>query len=231
MKTRITRPIAAAAALAAVPAASALVLTNQGQSSLSSRPLFGRPSFLKLEARRQSFSELDRLKAKRMGIARSRRQPEPEPQSAAEVETHDALEDTANYSLTTSLEYLYDAGEERHSDDLFHIILMPSTFNKDNFMSVEYAAHSCAEILGIDSAKAQDLSLFAKHQGFSCLGTWTREECLSMGEQLSRRELDCRVIPFTEGVLPEGLPEMDAIGSVSAPEPVVEDTYLFSYSS
>jgi hypothetical protein len=72
-------------------------------------------------------------------------------------------------------------------------------------MSIEFAAQSCSEILGIRSDKAWDISLFAKHQGFSCLGTWTREECLSMGDELSSRNLDCRVIPFNGGVVSDDI--------------------------
>ena len=63
-------------------------------------------------------------------------------------------------------------------------------------MSVDQAAESCASVLGIQSDKAKDLSLFAKHQGFSCLGTWTRDECISLGGKLRSHELECRVIPF-----------------------------------
>jgi hypothetical protein len=72
-------------------------------------------------------------------------------------------------------------------------------------MSIEFAAQSCSEILGIRSDKAWDISLFAKHQGFSCLGTWTREECLSMGDELLSRNLDCRVIPFNGGGVSEDM--------------------------
>ena len=99
-------------------------------------------------------------------------------------------------------------------------------------MSIEHATNACSDILGLDATKAHDLSLFAKHQGFSCLGTWTREECLSMGEELLDRELDCRVIPFNGGVVPDSLPEVsvEVVGE-SIPSPSVEDTYLLSYSS
>ena len=113
----VTRPrmyFIATSALVAFPASSALLL-SKSNAQLSSQ-LFGRPSFLKLEANRQ-FSELDKLKAKRLSI--TRRLPEPE------VENHD-VEDVANDSLAAGLEYLYEAGEERHSDDLYHIILLPS---------------------------------------------------------------------------------------------------------
>jgi len=216
--------LAATAALVAVPAASALLSTYNAHSS--HKQLFGRPSFLTLEAKQQPFSELDKLKAKRLSLRRT-----PEPEVEATVESHD-LEDVTNNSLMAGLEYLYEAGEERHSDDLFHIILMPSTFHKDH-MSIENTAQSCTEILGIPSDKAQDLSLFAKHQGFSCLGTWTREECLSIGEELLSRDLDCRIIPFNGGgVIPKSVPESSvAAMDVSVQIAVVENTYLLSLGS
>eukprot|EP00579_Thalassiosira_antarctica_P015130 CAMPEP_0201944746 /NCGR_PEP_ID=MMETSP0903-20130614/53550_1 /ASSEMBLY_ACC=CAM_ASM_000552 /TAXON_ID=420261 /ORGANISM="Thalassiosira antarctica, Strain CCMP982" /LENGTH=260 /DNA_ID=CAMNT_0048487801 /DNA_START=528 /DNA_END=1311 /DNA_ORIENTATION=+ len=248
--------LAATAALVAVPAASALLSTYNAHSS--HKQLFGRPSFLTLEAKQQPFSELDKLKAKRLSLRRT-----PEPEVEATVESHD-LEDVTNNSLMAGLEYLYEAGEERHSDDLFHIILMPSTFHKDHMsigifdeageerhsddlfhiilmpstfhkdhMSIENTAQSCTEILGIPSDKAQDLSLFAKHQGFSCLGTWTREECLSIGEELLSRDLDCRIIPFNGGgVIPKSVPESSvAAMDVSVQIAVVENTYLLSLGS
>ena len=45
----------------------------------------------------------------------------------------------------------------------------------------------------------QELSAFAKEHGMSCLGTWPREECLSLGKQLQVRDIVCRVVPFCEG--------------------------------
>jgi hypothetical protein len=91
-------------------------------------------------------------------------------------------------------------------------------------MSVEFAAQSCSEILGMRSDKAYDISLFVKHQGFGCLGTWTREECLSMGDELSSRHLDCRVVPFNGGGASE------YIVDVYAPEDV-SVSYSLSYSN
>mmetsp|Transcript_20942 Transcript_20942/g.45415 ORF Transcript_20942/g.45415 Transcript_20942/m.45415 type:complete len:121 (+) Transcript_20942:225-587(+) len=117
----ITRPkmfLAATAALVTTPAALALISTHNVHSS---RQPFSRPSFLKLEANQQPFSELDNLKAKRLSIRRRLSGPEAE----VAVESHD-VEDVANDPLTTGLEYLYEAGEDRQPDDLFHIILMPS---------------------------------------------------------------------------------------------------------
>ncbi|KAL3808533.1 hypothetical protein ACHAXA_002700 [Cyclostephanos tholiformis] len=188
----------ATAALVGFPASSSALLHSKSNAP-SSPQLFGRPTFLKLEASRQSFSGLDKLKAKRLSIRR--RIPEPEIDAMSECREAD---DQVNYSSVGGLEYLYEVGEERHSDDLYHIILMPSTFRKEQ-MSIEHAAESCSEILGIGSDKAWDISLFAKHQGFGCLGTWTREECLSMGEELLSRNIDCRVIPFNGGGVSEDI--------------------------
>ena len=109
--------LAAAAALAAVPAASALLATPNGPSH---QPFGGRPSFL--SANQQPFSELDGLRAKRLSIRRRL----PEPGGGAAAEGRDTTDVAVHDSLTAGLEYLYEAGEERHSDDLFHIILMPS---------------------------------------------------------------------------------------------------------
>ena len=106
----------------------------------------------------------------------------------------------------------------------FSLVTMCRTFHKEH-MSIEHAAGSCTEILGIHSEKAWDLSLFAKHQGFSCLGTWTREECLSMGEELISRNLDCRVIPFNGG----GVSDMVQEDSYAPDD--VSVSFLFSYSN
>ena len=105
------------------------------------------------------------------------------------------------------------------------------TFSKPH-MSLDHAAASCADVLGMSPAMACDLSLYAKHQGFAKLGTWTREECLSMGEELASRDLDCRVIPFNGGIVPESLPEIHDVPASAQPvqKPVL-DTTLLSYSS
>jgi len=203
--TTINRPrrMILAAALVCTPASAFL---NKGYSTTSHNI----PS-TKLDATRQTFSELDNLKAKRLNI-RQQHTPAADVASAKEgeesIDTQDATM-TPNDSLV-SLEYLYDTAEERHSDDLFHIILLPSTFKSDMSVSVEDAALSTSEILGINYDQAYDMSLFARHQGFSTLGSWTREECLSLGEELLSNGLDCRVIPFNAGcaIVPETFPEV-----------------------
>jgi len=211
--------IVATAALAATPAALALVTQHVHSSRLSP------PSLLKLGANQQPFSELDNLRTKRLALRR--RLPEPEAELA--VQGHDA-EDVSNESLVSDLEldYLYDAKKERNSDELFHIILMPSTFQDDR-MSIEHAAESCIEVLGIPSDKAQDLSLFAKHQGFSCLGTWSRDECLSIGEELINHDLDCRVIPVNDDYVPDDVPESIAVDEeTAATRAIVGDALIWS---
>lgn len=144
---------------------------------------------------RESFSELDKLKSKRLSIRRR-----PIEQTEVPVEG-DAVIDLSSELV---LEYLYETQEERHSDDLYHILLMPSTFHKT---SIEHATEACTDILGIESEKAYSMSIFAKHQGFSTLGTWTHDECLSMGKELSSRDLDCRIIPFNRGGSSIGISE------------------------
>merc|ERR1712087_36719 len=203
----------------AVPAASALLANHNPHSSHIQQ--LGRPSSLPLDASQQPFSELDKLRAKRLSIRRPRTDPEAE----AAAEARDAEEST-NDSPTAGLEYLYEAGEVRHSDDLFHLILMPSTFKKDH-MSIENTAESCTAILGIPSDKAQDLSLFAKHQGFSCLGTWTRNECLAKGEELLSEDLDCRVIPFN-GSLPSSSLLESSVQGTDEPKISFDNPYLLS---
>jgi len=215
----------ATAALVALPSASALIATHDVHSS---RKLFSRQSLVRLDANQQPFSELDKLRAKRLSL----RPRVPKYEAETSFENNDDFDmDVAHGSLTPGLEYLYEAEEERHSDDLFHIILMPSTFGKDR-MSIDHVTESCTDVLGIPSEKAHDLSLFAKHQGFSCLGTWTREECLSMGEELFARDLDCRVIPFSEGLAPANVPDITAAAvDVRNQKGLMEDTFLLAYSS
>ncbi len=127
-----TRPrlfiAATAAALVAVPAASALLLSNSNNAPTSStRRAFGRPSFVKLDAQRQPFSELDKLRAKRLSIRRQVPEVEEVEVTSPSVDENfdGAKQDVTNDDMIT-LEYLYESGEERHSDDLFHIILLPS---------------------------------------------------------------------------------------------------------
>ena len=114
----------AAAVLAARPASS-LLISDQNHVA---RQTLGRPSFVQLDAssnnRRPQYSELDKLTAKRLSILRRRA---PEPDIDVDVEGSASSIDKQQQSPTTiDLEYLYESGEERHSDDLFHIILMPS---------------------------------------------------------------------------------------------------------
>lgn len=71
------------------------------------------------------------------------------------------------------------------------------TFQNPN-VRIDHVATSCVEVLGIPYHKAHSLSMFAKYEGFSVLGTWSRKECLSLGERLRELEVECRLIPFDE---------------------------------
>lgn len=103
-------------------------------------------------------------------------------------------------------------------------------------MSVEEVAKSLADTIpGIQFDKAHDLSLFAKYQGFSVLGSSTHEECLTLGGKLLASNLDCRIIPYIRGaVVAENFPEETVVTGaetiVPPQEAIVDDTYLLSYN-
>jgi hypothetical protein len=97
------------------------------------------------------------------------------------------------------LEYLEDDMEiSRDMEDPFHILLMGSTFEKPK-ITVPYVSGSLEYVLAMPLLEATELSTFAKNEGMSCLGTWTREECLDLGKQLQVRDIVCRVVPFCDG--------------------------------
>jgi hypothetical protein len=96
------------------------------------------------------------------------------------------------------LEYLIDSQESRELDDPFHILLLGSTFDKPK-LTVSYVAGSLEYVLNMPSTEATELAAFAQEHGMACLGTWERQECLSLGRQLQVRDIVCRVVPFVEG--------------------------------
>ena len=64
-----------------------------------------------------NFSELDKLRAKRKNLLRRPSYQQQQPSASAMPSMP---------SKKQGLEYLYDQSEERHADDFFHVILMPS---------------------------------------------------------------------------------------------------------
>lgn len=130
----IVAAAAAAVVLVASPVSSLLMSDQQHHHNhhVARQTPLGRPSFVQLNAsaNQPKFTELEKLKAKRLSIRR-RRDVDVEASSATSRRdgVHPENERTSSsseHSTTIGLEYLYEAGEERHSDDLFHIILMPS---------------------------------------------------------------------------------------------------------
>lgn len=107
-------------------------------------------------------------------------------------------DDTSNNDDYGDLEYLIDSAESREMEDPFHILLLGSTFEKPK-ITVHYVSGSLEYVLDMPPQEATELSKFAYQEGMSCLGTWPREECLSLGKQLQRRDIVCRVVPFVEG--------------------------------
>lgn len=112
------------------------------------------------------------------------------------------------------LEYLQDAAESREMEDPFHILLLGSTFDKPK-ISISYVSGSLEYVLAMPYNEAVEQSRFAKQEGFSCLGTWPRQECVALGRQLQMRDIVCRVVPFAEGGQ-RGWQAKDAAGSSSS---------------
>jgi len=109
------------------------------------------------------------------------------------------IDDSVNDDDYSDLEYLIDSAESREMDDPFHILLLGSTFDKPKKVTVSYCANSLEYVLSMPRLEAVEQSKFAQDQGLSCLGTWPREECLTLGRQLQIRDLECRVVPYAEG--------------------------------
>jgi hypothetical protein len=108
------------------------------------------------------------------------------------------INDDKNDDDYPDMEYLIDSSESREMDDPFHILLLGATFEKPK-VTIPYVAGSLDYVLGMPHDEGVELSRFAKMEGFSCLGTWPREECLTKGRQLQMRDIVCRVVPFAEG--------------------------------
>lgn len=114
------------------------------------------------------------------------------------------------------LEYLVDDKEiSRRDEDPFHILLLGATFDKPK-VTVPYVAGSLSYVLDMPDSEATEHAEFAEENGVSCLGTWTHQECLSLGGQLQVRDIVCRVVPYCEGVSsPWQAKFMDAAGSLN----------------
>jgi len=98
------------------------------------------------------------------------------------------------------LEYLVDdTTEARNPEDPFHILLLDTTFTKNKDVTQSYVSGCLSYVLGMPADDASELTKMAASNGVSCLGTWRREECLSLGRKLQVRDLHVRVVPFCEG--------------------------------
>jgi hypothetical protein len=141
-----------------------------------------------------------------------------EPPTREEVErrrsySEEDLKDMKDDRDYPDLEYLIDSQASREMDEPFHILLLGSTFEKPK-VTVPYVAGALEYVLDMPFGEGQELSKFAKDQGMSCLGTWPREECLTLGKQLQQRDIVCRVVPYCEGGQ-RGWQAKDASGSAA----------------
>ena len=98
----------------------------------------------------------------------------------------------------SDFEWALDADASRNDGDNFHILLLNETFAKPR-MSVAYAAGALTLVLAMPEPDAIEHAGFAQAQGFSCLGTWRKDECLELCEQLRGRDLSVRALPGVRG--------------------------------
>ena len=98
----------------------------------------------------------------------------------------------------SDFEWAIDADASRNDGDNFHILLLNETFAKPR-MSVAYAAGALTLVLAMPEPDAIEHAGFAQAQGFSCLGTWRKDECLELCEQLRGRDLSVRALPGVRG--------------------------------
>jgi hypothetical protein len=101
--------------------------------------------------------------------------------------------------VTNDLEYYIDPSASREMNEPFHILLMGSATYVKPKVTVPYVSHTLEYVLGMPYNDAYELSQFAHDNDMSCLGTWTREQCLSYGKQLQNRDVICRVVPYCIG--------------------------------
>ena len=111
----------------------------------------------------------------------------------------DSNEDRRDGTTTNDLEYYIDPSASREMNEPFHILLMGSATYSHPKVTVPYVSSTLEYVLGMPHTDAYELSLFARDHDMSCLGTWTREQCLAYGKQLQSRDVICRVVPYCLG--------------------------------
>lgn len=111
----------------------------------------------------------------------------------------DSNEENHNDDITNDLEYYIDPSASREMNEPFHILLMGSATFIQPKVTVPYVSSTLEYVLGMPHTDAYELSLFARDHDMSCLGTWTREQCLAYGKQLQSRDVICRVVPYCLG--------------------------------
>ena len=111
----------------------------------------------------------------------------------------DANDDSTSTTKKDDLEYYIDPSASREMNEPFHILLMGSATYIQPKVTVSYVSATLEYVLGMPHTDAYELSLFAKDHDMSCLGTWTREQCLAYGKQLQSRDVVCRVVPYCLG--------------------------------
>mmetsp|Transcript_4263 Transcript_4263/g.4041 ORF Transcript_4263/g.4041 Transcript_4263/m.4041 type:complete len:191 (-) Transcript_4263:341-913(-) len=97
------------------------------------------------------------------------------------------------------LEYMEDEFATRNPEDPFHILLLDATFEQNERITIQYVSNSVSYVCDMPEGDAFELTSMAASNGMSCLGTWKRETCLSLGRKLQNMDIVCRVVPYTDG--------------------------------
>lgn len=97
------------------------------------------------------------------------------------------------------LEYLEDEFATRDPEDPYHILLLDDTFERNKRITTQYVSNSVSYVCDMPEEDAFELTSMAATNGMSCLGTWKREVCLSLGKKLQNMDIVCRVVPYCDG--------------------------------
>ena len=97
------------------------------------------------------------------------------------------------------LEYYEDEFATRDPEDPFHILLLDKTFDQNERITIKYVTNSVSYVCDIPEQDAFELTSMAAMNGMSCLGTWKRQTCLSLGKKLQNMDIVCRVVPYCPG--------------------------------
>jgi hypothetical protein len=164
-------------------------------NALSTTQIFGRSSTV--EAPTRPDTDTDRTTRRRSSGIDDDGDTNEQQRRRRRSERRDSNDD--DIDVTNDLEYYIDPSASREMNEPFHILLMGSATYVHPKVTVSYVSATLEYVLGMPHTDAYELSLFARDHEMSCLGTWTREQCLAYSKQLQSRDVICRVVPYCLG--------------------------------